>query len=365
MNEKTFSIRIEPRKSGTVSASINHDFRTGRVPKYIDPARTCRNEVLLGGPPDVLSSIEEQSARIFFRTGKKVRKDANLFISGLISFSTEAKGQVANMPPRACAMQAVQFFAEKYSIKVLYIIEHNDETGLHFHFLLENISSAGESTKNKLSPMSLGNLQDEISEFFEPVGICRGKKKKDRVYDGDSMDKIIHRSVKKLHEDLPREIAAEEETLRTRITELAPDLPHLPVEEVEIVVEKGFLGDIKRKARVVGAKEVARFRQAVAGRLAASDMLLAGGAVGPEEHREILSERDDLLSERDDLRKELEKARTEIDSLKGKLNIAMGKLRELVGWLAKNATETVARFLASENAKNAPERDLSGRQNQK
>jgi hypothetical protein len=60
----------------------------------------------------------------------------------------------------------------------------------------------------RLNPKDLSGLQDTAGEILEKHGldIHRGKPKTERIRDGDDPSQIYNRSVKQLHEDLPKEI---------------------------------------------------------------------------------------------------------------------------------------------------------------
>ena len=126
------SFRIKNLKSGEASGALAHDFRR-KVPNYVDRSETSRNAILDGGPPDIPASIRDQGERVKARTGKKIRKDANLFLSGILTFSKDARGLVNATPPDQRAREFARQFAEKNRVKLLYLIRHSDETTVHCH----------------------------------------------------------------------------------------------------------------------------------------------------------------------------------------------------------------------------------------
>ena len=226
------SFRIKNLKGGEASGAVAHDLRK-KIPNYVDRSKTSRNAILDGGPPDVSASIASQGERVRARTGKKLRKDANLFLSGILTFSKDARGLVNTTPPDAQAREMARRFASENRVKLLYLVRHSDETTVHYHFMTENISSDGESVKNKLSPPILSKWQDIAGEVFSQVGIGRGIPKAERIAAGEPVSAVIHRSVKRLHEDLPKEISEKERLLSVLKTDIVGTVNVVPSEALE------------------------------------------------------------------------------------------------------------------------------------
>ena len=351
------SFRIKNLKSGEATGAVSHDFRKpGKIPNYVDRAKTSQNAILFGGQPDVQASIQEQAERVKMRTGKKLRKDANLFLSGIITFSKDSREQVNGSPPDSQAMKFAEKFAGENRVKLLYLVRHSDETTTHYHCLWENISDRGESVKNKLSPPVLSKWQDIAGQVFSSAGIGRGTPKAVRLAAGEDASKTIHRSVRKLHEDLPREIAQEEARLREvaerrvalewdlreTIRSEAKALPPLPEPELlEAVTERTMLGGVKTEnVRVFRVKPVRRFLEALAPRLAAA-RLLEREVVPREDFREIQAERDELARELAETKRKLSEARESVF----RLEAALAKAKEFVAWIKSGFPEIFSRYV--------------------
>ena len=348
------SFRIKNLKGGEASGAVAHDLRR-KVPGYVDRARTSKNAILVGGPPDIPSSIASQGERVKARTGKKLRKDANLFLSGILTFSRDARGLVNATPPDQQAREMAKRFASENRVKLLYLVRHSDETTVHYHFMTENITSDGESAKNKLSPPVLSKWQDIAGEVFSEVGIGRGMPKAQRIARGDDASKTIHRSVRRLHEDLPAEIAQEEERLReaaSRRVALEGDfreairaeakaLPPFPTEEeAEVVVERSLFGGVKtRTVKVYQAKPLQRFLEALAPHLSAT-RILDREVVPREDFREIQAERDELAKELAETKQKLADARERISLLERSIE----KAKSFVAWIKSGFPEIFSRY---------------------
>ncbi len=336
------SFRVKNLKGGEATGAVSHDLRK-KIPGYVDRSRTGQNAVLVGGEPDIPASIRDQGERVRARTGKKIRKDANLFLSGIITFSKDARSQVNSTPPDAQAMKFAEKFASENRVGLLYLVRHSDETTVHYHMLFENITSDGESAKNKLSPPVLSRWQDRAGEVFSTVGIGRGTPKAVRLAAGEPVSAVIHRSVKRLHEDLPREISREEERLRAaaeRRVSLESDFreairaeattlpPFPPEEEAEVVTDRTMLGVKTENVRVFRAKPVRKFLEALAPHLATA-RILEREVVPVEDHRSLLAERDELAERLATTKRKLDEAREKVS----RLEAALEKARKFVAWI--------------------------------
>ena len=80
------SFRIKNLKSNEVTGTVGHDFRK-KVHDCIDKYKFHNNLAVIGGFQDIQASISEQAERVKTRTDKKLRKDANLFLSRILMFS--------------------------------------------------------------------------------------------------------------------------------------------------------------------------------------------------------------------------------------------------------------------------------------
>lgn len=89
----------------------------------------------------------------------------------------------------------------------------------HAHFTLVGYDRDGLSASRRLNSRMLKQVQDLAGMVWEPHGMTRGKPKSQRIADGDSVSRIVHRSVRRLHADLPQEIERLEK--RCEIAEIA------------------------------------------------------------------------------------------------------------------------------------------------
>lgn len=321
------SVHLIPRKASKGAWQLAHDFRT-QVPDYVDSEKIKENRVLLGEdvtPQSIKDSIFEQSLRIRKATKKSPRKDANFFLSVVISFSAEARDFVNQNPPESLDALAVKYaedFAARFDVKLLYVVVHVDESTRHYQFLTENINGNGNSLNNQLGKKDLSALQDKAGEIFAEVALSRGIKKKERLANGEDYAKTVHRSVKQLHEDLPREISFMENQRDQARAELLNFLQEAP--EPESFLSGG--------EEVVKKSELDRFKMAVGTEVAVARCLLAGDMIPGSEHREAIQELNTLKSGLEESKKALEVSHQELETARKEA----GFFRQLVSWIREH-----------------------------
>lgn len=198
------SVRIGKLKNS--GGQEKHDFREGYLPDYVDKEKTGDNVVLVDDRqlPERSGDMEKRYRES--HDGRNMRRDANSFLSGIITFSEAARDQVNQLPPDAQAQELVTKIAEKYQTDVCYIVCHKDESTVHYHFMLEGYDKNGFSVSEKLDRTALKQVQDLAGEVFREVGIERGVSKVERIQRGEDFSKTVHRSVNELHKDLPLEL---------------------------------------------------------------------------------------------------------------------------------------------------------------
>jgi hypothetical protein len=102
--------------------------------------------------------------------------------------------------------------------------------------------------------IDFGELQDRVSTTFSHLDITRGVKKETRKARGEPESTYVHRSVKQLHEDLPKEIKAAEKRLES-LVENSPEMSVKPV-LAEVVTERSWWTTKTEKYSVYDAPKV-------------------------------------------------------------------------------------------------------------
>ncbi|MEO9515469.1 MAG: hypothetical protein ABJG55_07035 [Paracoccaceae bacterium] len=111
--------------------------------------------------------------------------------------------------PLACAL------ADHLNTTLEALVHHGDETTDHAHFELRGFTNAGHPVSKELTRQAMSELQDLAAEIMQKYcpDIQRGNRKQNRLDAGANYPDTLNRSVRKLHEDLPAEIAAKEQEI--------------------------------------------------------------------------------------------------------------------------------------------------------
>ena len=191
------SIRLEHRESGRAAGQRNHDLRTGRIPSYVDRARTQHNSVLIE-PKDedgLRALIAER------RTGKKraLKSNASLACTGILTFGTEAQSVMSKLSvdeQNALILRSCEDVARKLDNTLSGLVVHRDEQAIHAHLQMSSWTLSGKAVSTVINRELASELQDVAATAFESIGISRGIKKEERIKNGE---KPKHKSVRELH----------------------------------------------------------------------------------------------------------------------------------------------------------------------
>jgi len=206
----SISVRIEPKNINEVSGQTRHDLRL-KIPSYVDRSRTDENSILIK-PLDGKELLNEceNIRKNQPKPPRALKKNCRVGISGIITFSSEAKTIIENIDrdkQNELFLQAGNKIAEFLNTDLTGLVIHRDESSVHCHFQCPAYNHKGFSLSNAIKPSDLSKLQDVASEVFLTYGITRGVKKTERIAAGEDYSKTIHRSVRQLHDDLPKELA--------------------------------------------------------------------------------------------------------------------------------------------------------------
>ncbi|MGE4443051.1 MAG: hypothetical protein AB7D27_16425 [Desulfomicrobium sp.] len=242
----TVVIRIDRRDAGEYSGQRSHDHRIGTkehpIPGYVDQSRTHLNSTFLVAPEcsgmhlknealkhkareraalnyaKALKSKDPQSIKLAWSAKQACRQKYSrgdvVAYSLLIGFGYEAQkiiDQLEYTEQDRLFVQAVMDVAHAMDVEVVSLVVHRDETATHCQAQTTAVTFKG--SKVRMQPSDCARLQDIGARPFAHLGIKRGIPKAERQSKGDKWNKINHRTVKRLHEDLPREIAQKEQEL--------------------------------------------------------------------------------------------------------------------------------------------------------
>lgn len=208
-SKESVSVRIEHRSMSRSKGQRHHDTRTSHVPNYVDKERIHLNSTIIQAAKESELRKTCEERRALRATKRQMKVDAAVATVGIITFSRAAQSTVemlsASEQDRLFLMTAERI-AERLGSDLTGLVVHRDESALHAHFQMPAVRRDGTPISKMCNIGSL--LQDIAGEVWSEYGITRGVRKADRIAAGDDMSKIVHRSVKQLHEDLPKEIEA-------------------------------------------------------------------------------------------------------------------------------------------------------------
>lgn len=231
------SVRYE--KARIDSESYRHDFRIGRQPSYIDSNKTEYNKTVfrdqsnsesLAENLSIEASIIEKTSQV--KCNRKWQKNSPHFYDGIITFDKNFHFKQNKIDREQLDRSACDFlkkWCEKTKVKLMYLVRHEDETTTHYHFktTAQNIETGKSVARTVNDATYKTETQDMAGLSFEPLGIKRGIKIIERLkkaaqernkddtsdnftdYDSDTIKRanVVHRSVRELHEDLPKELS--------------------------------------------------------------------------------------------------------------------------------------------------------------
>jgi len=252
----TVSVRIEGKKAKATSGQIKHDTREGKQPGYVDDEKSKLNSVLIEPMPEKDLKHLCEGRRIDAGAKRKMRSDASVSQIGIITFGTEAQKTINNLTPEEqdrLFKSAATTAARHCENELTGLVVHRDESAIHAHFQMPAICKDGKPQSKK--GIDFSDLQDRVSTSFAHLNIERGTKKVDRIERGEPDSAHIHRSVKQLHEDLPKEIKEAQKRLE-RVVENNPDIGIKPT-RVQVVQKRKRIGhDETRSYDVYKASDV-------------------------------------------------------------------------------------------------------------
>lgn len=249
---KAISCRMQPRKHGNYRGRKGHDLREkGRVPEYVNSEACSENSIIIPTPTSTQALQMMNEAKKAAGARQKFNKDRNTLIyDGILSFSIDARDTVHRLSREEQdrrALHSAQDVCSLHGGKLVGLVVHRDETTLHIHFQM--LAVGGNGNLLRISREECKRRQDIAAIAWSDLGIERGKEKALRIAEGDSFAKTIHRSVRALHEDLPRELAelqAENARLKEANLQLATELSKLNEEYEATLKQLGIAKDVLR-----------------------------------------------------------------------------------------------------------------------
>ncbi len=214
----TVSVRLARRDASKVPGQMRHDLRTGKIPAYVDKAATHLNSVVV--EPRTASELKticlerREKRRAAGEIRGRMRSNTTLATVGIVTFGKEAQPIIEGLSRERqdqLFLRAAQAVSDRLGTDVTGLVVHRDESAIHAHFQMPGFSFDGKPLSKIITPQVAAELQDVVGDVYRDFGITRGTPKAERIARGDDWPQIIHRSVARLHDDLPREIAEREQ----------------------------------------------------------------------------------------------------------------------------------------------------------
>ena len=228
------SIRLAGVPGTRVAFVAKHNLRLGKIPAYVDASRTHLNTVLVGATSgDFTAAADASEERYRKRVGQRMQPRQARLVEGIVTFSRAAQGIVGNDLDQAhrCARELVEAIVRDHGhgAHLLSLVFHADESAPHYHFVMEGVGSDGLGLLQRVKRREGIHIQDLGGAAFAPMGIQRGIPVIERIQRGDDTSKTIHRTVRQLHADLPRELDA----ANKRLAETSATLAELQAKETK------------------------------------------------------------------------------------------------------------------------------------
>lgn len=215
---KAASVRGSGRTAGESDSDADHELREGMIPDYIDELRSPLNSTIIETKrgPELTAICEER--RGLRETKRKMKSNACVAQSILISFGKKIQPGFAALPIKtqdALYLQLMEKIAKEANTDVSGLVAHRDETAPHAHGQLVGYNREGTPLTKVMTRQFRRDMQDWMVEIFQPhlPEIERGVRKSVRLAQGDDASKTIHRSVQELHGSLGPEIDAKKAEL--------------------------------------------------------------------------------------------------------------------------------------------------------
>jgi len=350
------SVRFKHRSESSAKNDLRHDLRRGPQPRYIDGNRSHLNSVIIEPvSPSVLRDLcAERRGLLDMKRKRKITE--SVASSFIVTFGTGLQKHVDALSANdqdALYVSVGAAITDHLGIEMTGLVAHRDETGHHAHGQAPARHPDGRPMGKVITRQIASQIQDiamEAASSFLPM-IERGKRKVDRIADGDDPSTIYNRSVKQLHDDLPAEIEKAEAELvvatdrvremQDRVDKLAEKISLNVKETKRLATYEKRLND--RKATEDKATEEARRLRADLS--AKSDAKLAS----IKQREQALDVRSHVLdvaeAALDDWEKAIEVREAEVEVQETRLRRVLQEVQSLIGDVAERLG--VARTLAA------------------
>jgi hypothetical protein len=178
------SFRIGKQSIAGIRNQLNHDYRNGHIPNYINKDLMTSNISLIDTirANTVKEKVEASKTLVKEKTKRKAQANAEFMFTGIMTFSKAMKNDYINNPDlfQENAKQFLEMIEDRYDMKCLSAVIHLDETTPHIHLVFDNISqTTGKGIRRKISPNKLSDMQTILGDCFGNMGYSRGEPKEE------------------------------------------------------------------------------------------------------------------------------------------------------------------------------------------
>lgn len=264
----TVSVRTEYVNAKKLAFQQKHDRRERkRIPHYINPELSRLNECVIDKGISAKELLETNRAvrqkaveegRCPLKRIRSIKNTDAIAYRGIITWGTEAQKIINSLDgetQKKLYLEIARRISKEAEVPLLSLYIHRDEQAPHAHFTMNKFKRDG-STVN-LKKQDLKRFQDiagEVcGEFSLPIS--RGVPKEQRIAEGAPAWEYLHKTVRELHESLPKELEMKEQELKQIEADLKRrrdelDAVRREIEELE-EARKKRLKDVEDKQRLI------------------------------------------------------------------------------------------------------------------
>lgn len=264
----TVSVRTEYVNAKKLAFQQKHDGRERkRIPHYINPELSRLNECVIDKGISAKELLETNRAvrqkaveegRCPLKRIRSIKNTDAIAYRGIITWGTEAQKIINSLDgetQKKLYLEIARRISKEAEVPLLSLYIHRDEQAPHAHFTMNKFKRDG-STVN-LKKQDLKRFQDIAGEVCGEFGlpISRGVPKEQRIAEGAPAWEYLHKTVRELHESLPKELEMKEQELRQIEADLKRrrdelDAVRREIEELE-EARKKRLKDVEDKQRLI------------------------------------------------------------------------------------------------------------------
>ncbi|BBO99514.1 plasmid recombination protein [Sulfuriferula nivalis] len=220
---KSVSTRVVHKYASLAKGQRRHDVRSEPVPNYVDQTRTHLNSIFL--EPRAEKALRDicLDRRALRNPQRAMKKDAAIATLGIITFSHEAQPVINALSiaeQNALYKEAADRISAELNTTLTGLVVHRDESAPHAHYQMPAYNLEGIPLSKSINREVAKRLQDVVGEVYQSHEIHRGKPKFERILAGEDYSKTINRTVRQLHEDLPKELEAARKALDAALEKL-------------------------------------------------------------------------------------------------------------------------------------------------